>query len=182
MGSRSDRVTGVCPLHNIYIFFWTQWLPPVSCFAGGHREITNKIFANWTSNSANSCAPFWVVLTAQTLPQGKTSFTSGMHAYSNAPNKLASNSMPGEMPGTILEIRKLHCQPSGQPLVETCPGVDDRTTDKTRPSNTWDLEIHMYCRWKALGRWSPTAMQVDVWMTDVWMTHMESFVKFSTPK
>ena len=35
-----------------------------------------------------------------------------------------------EMPGTTLKISKLHCQPSRQPLVETCPGVDEATKNK----------------------------------------------------
>ena len=46
-----------------------------------------------------------------------------------------------------------------------------------RPTNTWDSQIHMYCRWKCLGEWSTTAM-----LTDVWLAHMDSFVEFSSPK
>ena len=44
-----------------------------------------------------------------------------------------------------------------------------------RPTNTWDAQIQMYCRWQNLGEW--TAMQ-----TDFWLPHMDSFIEFSTPK
>ena len=42
------------------------------------------------------------------------------------------------MPGTLLEIKKPDCQPSGQPLVETCRGVDDGTEHKN-----WKTKKHM---------------------------------------
>ena len=35
-----------------------------------------------------------------------------------------------ELPGTMLENSTLHCQPSTQLLVETCPGLDDGTKDQ----------------------------------------------------
>ena len=62
---------------------------------------------------------------------------SGTHAYWNVPNKLASSCGPGDLLGTILEVSKLHCQPSRQPLVETCPGMDDRT------GKNWKTKEHM---------------------------------------
>ena len=48
--------------------------------------------------------------------------------------------MVPEMPGTTLEIRKVHCQAFRQPLVETCPSVDCRTQDKD-----WKTNKHMGC-------------------------------------
>ena len=35
---------------------WIKKVTLFNCFAGGRRKSTNKIFASWTSNSANSCA------------------------------------------------------------------------------------------------------------------------------
>ena len=46
-----------------------------------------------------------------------------------------------------------------------------------RPTNTWDAQIQMYCRWRNLGEWRATAMQ-----TEFWLTHMDSFIEFATPK
>ena len=48
--------------------------------------------------------------------------------------------MAPEMLGTTLEISNLHCQPSRQPLVETCLTVDGRTKDKD-----WKTNKHMGC-------------------------------------
>ena len=77
-----------------------------------------------------------------------------------------------EMPATTLEISKLHCQPSRQPLVETCPSVHDGTKTKIgRARNKWDSQIQTNCRWKCLGEWSTTAM-----LTDVWLTHIHSLL------
>ena len=52
-----------------------------------------------------------------------------------------------------------------------------RRTRIGRPTNTWDVQIQIYCRWQKLGEWKATAMQ-----TDFWLTHMDSFIQFSTPK
>jgi len=60
------------------------------------------------------------------LPHGKTSFISEMHSYWNVPNELASNCGSGNA-WTTLEISKLYGQPSRQPLVELCLGMDDGT-------------------------------------------------------
>ena len=77
---------------------------------------------------------------------------------------------PGDAWNNI-EIGKLHCQPSRQPVVETCPGVGDGTKNKN-----WKTKKHiglananalLHCRWKCLGEWSTTAF-----LTDVWLTHM----------
>ena len=52
-----------------------------------------------------------------------------------------------------------------------------RRTRIGRPRHTWDVQIQMYCRWKNSGEWRATATQ-----TNVWVTHMDSFIEFSTPK
>ena len=73
---------------------------------------------------------------------------------------------------TTLEISKLHCQPSRQALVETCPSVHDgRKTKIRRSRNKWDSQIQTNGRWKCLGGWSTTAM-----LTDVWLTHIRSLL------
>ena len=52
-----------------------------------------------------------------------------------------------------------------------------RRTRIGKPTNTWDAQIQMYCRWQNWGEWRATAMH-----TDLWLTHMGSFIQFSTPK
>ena len=55
--------------------------------------------------------------------------------------------------------------------------IAGRRTRIGRPTNTLDAQIQMYCRWQNLGEWRATAMH-----TDFWLTHMNSFFQFSTPK
>ena len=92
----------------------------------------------------------------------------------NAPNKLASKRGLGK---TVV-ISQLFCQPSRQKLVGTWPGVDCKMKDKNWKTNnhmgfanTHLLLMEMF----RIG--SPTTTH-----TDIRLTHLDSFVEFSTPK
>ena len=82
------------------------------------------------------------------------------------------------MPGTTLEINKIHWQLFKQPLVETCLHVDRGTQDKDSKTNK-----HMGCANTHVqlvtktGIWRATGMD-----TDLWLTHAGSFFECSMPK
>ena len=52
-----------------------------------------------------------------------------------------------------------------------------RRTRIGRPTNTWDAQIQMYCRWQNLGEWRATAMQTnflaDTYGTLYWIVDAE---------
>ena len=60
---------------------------PVACFAGGHRKIYKQDLPKFDIK-------FRKVRMIVGLPHGMRSFMSGMHAYGNVPNKLASSYGP----------------------------------------------------------------------------------------
>ena len=68
---------------------------------------TNRTFANWTRNSPNSCAP---MVCPHDILDEWTCMRVGMYRTS------WRQIMVPEMPGTTLEVSKLHCQTFRQPL------------------------------------------------------------------
>ena len=89
------------------------------------------------------------------LPHGTTSCMSGVQAYGNVPNKVASNCGPGSAWNNIGNL------PDNRWLKHALAWTTGRRTKIRRPKNTCDSQTQIYCRRKCLGEWRTTAMLTD---------------------
>ena len=114
---------------------------PAACFAGGHRKM-------YKQDLRKLDIKFRRLVRTIVGPPGGLDWSAPWHdilhrwnarvlkCVEQAGVKLWSQ----EALGTTLEISNLHCQPSRQPLVETCPSLVGRTKEKD-----WKTKRHMGC-------------------------------------
>ncbi len=130
-------VRNVCPFHNdeIILTFWlrrgrvSRWPPEnqQTAFAQVGHQITQAC-----ANHCGSVRRFTLVCPMARHPSRVEYRRVGRHRTSWC------QSVVPDMAGTILELCKLHYQGSGPALLETCPGIDDRTMNKN-----WKTNIYM---------------------------------------
>ena len=137
------------------------WIHQLLVLQGAIAKSTNKTFASWTSHSANSCAPLWVA-------PGGLDWSAPWHDILHKWNARVLEC--AQQAGVKLWSRR--CLEPHWKLANNIANLSDnrwlkRALEWTarprtrigRPTNTWDAQIQMYCRWKNLGKWWATAMQ-----------------------
>ena len=131
---------------------------PVACLQVATAKSISRTSGNWTSNSANWCAPLWVLLAVYISRVACTRI--GM--YRTIWRQIVVPEIPGT---TLIGNYQTTTLPNFQKIAGwNMPwrGPRDEGQKIASPRNTWDSQIHMYCRWKCSGEWSTTAMLTDV--------------------
>ena len=113
------------------LIYFDATVTPVACFASGRREIHTPDLRKYDIK-------FRMLGRAIAGLPGGFDLLARVECTRNGMHDVLECTEQAEMLGTTLENSKLHCQLSRQPLVETCPRVDERTTDKY-----WKTNRHM---------------------------------------
>ena len=159
--------------------YFDATVTPVACFASGHRKI-------YKQDLRKLDVKFRKLVRTIVGPPGGLDWSAPWHHILHEWNARVLEC--AEQAGVKLWSRR--CLEQHWKLASYIANLSDnrwlkralawtagRRTRIGRPTNRWDAQIQMYCRWQNLGEWRATAMQ-----TDFWLTHMDSFIEFSTPK
>ena len=159
--------------------YFDAMVTPVACFASGHRKI-------YKQDLRKLDVKFRKLVRTIVGPPGGLDWSAPWHHILHEWNARVLEC--AEQTGVKLWSRR--CLEQHGKLASYIANLSDnrwlkralawtarRRTRIGRPTNTWDAQIQMYCRWQNLGEWRAAAMQ-----TDFWLTHMDSFIEFLTPK
>ena len=159
--------------------YFDAMVTPVACFASGHRKI-------YKQDLRKLDVKFRKLVRTIAGPPGGLDWSAPWHHILHEWNARALEC--AEQAGVKLWSRRCLEQhwklanyianlPDNRWLKRALAWTAGRRRRIGRPTNTWDAQIQMYCRWRNLGEWRATAMQ-----TEFWLTHMDSFIEFATPK
>ena len=159
--------------------YFDAMVTPVACFASGHRKI-------YKQDLRKLDVKFRKLVRAIVGPPGGLDWSAPWHHILHEWNARALEC--AEQAGVKLWSRRCLEQhwklanyianlPDNRWLKRALAWTAGRRRRIGRPTNTWDAQIQMYCRWRNLGEWRATAMQ-----TEFWLTHTDSFIEFATPK